>query len=131
MTHAHVGVASNTKDVVSHPDSIAPPSAKGLDSETLNEILVKLREHVRAEDERRSKFGHVRPILTAEMNETQFIAVGNELAWSKEWRTFPDFLRDYIRHKLGRPWWEAELNKPLELRHEILEMVGRDDSFPA
>jgi hypothetical protein len=49
--------------------------------------------------------------------------VGSQLHWAKEekWKTFPDFLLDYIKTTLGRDWGKAELKKPLEERHQILK----------
>jgi hypothetical protein len=43
------------------------------------------------------------------------------LMWSKNWKTFPDFLFDYIRNVLGADWGNAELKKPLSDRHPILQ----------
>jgi hypothetical protein len=43
------------------------------------------------------------------------------LYYSKNWKTFTDFLGDYIRMTLGGEWGNAELTKPLEKRHPILQ----------
>jgi hypothetical protein len=49
------------------------------------------------------------------------VAVGNTLHWSKAWKTFVDFLGDYMKDKLGRDWGSAEIAKPLADRHTILQ----------
>ncbi len=49
------------------------------------------------------------------------VAVGNKLHFSKTWKTFIDFLGDYIRKSLTPEWGNAELAKPLRERHTILQ----------
>jgi len=41
--------------------------------------------------------------------------------WSQKWETFPDFLSAYLKTKLGPDWGNAELAKPFEQRHPILQ----------
>ncbi|MCC7293311.1 MAG: hypothetical protein IT449_14725 [Phycisphaerales bacterium] len=40
---------------------------------------------------------------------------------SSVWRTFLDFLGDYIKHVLTPAWGKAELAKPFERRHVIMQ----------
>jgi hypothetical protein len=47
--------------------------------------------------------------------------VGNTVHWSKSWKTFPDFLNDYIKKTLGSEWGNAEIQKPLAERHPIMQ----------
>jgi hypothetical protein len=47
--------------------------------------------------------------------------VGNELHSSKTWKTFADFLIDYIKYALGSSWGENELKKELVDRHPIMK----------
>jgi len=49
------------------------------------------------------------------------VVAGNTIHWSQKWKTFPDFLGDYIRTTLGSTWGNAELSKPLCDRHPILQ----------
>ena len=65
--------------------------------------------------------GRGKPIISAKFNEHQIVAVGNQLLFSKTWKTFIDFLGDYIRTKMSPEWGNAELAKPLEQRHTILQ----------
>jgi hypothetical protein len=67
--------------------------------------------------------GQGKPIITTEWNDWRFVAVGNELHYSKKNKTkyFPDFLGNYVRSKLSSDWGNFELQKPLEERHQILK----------
>lgn len=65
--------------------------------------------------------GRGKPIISAKVKEHQIVAVGNQLLFSKTWKTFIDFLGDYIRTKMSPEWGNAELAKPLEERHTILQ----------
>lgn len=60
------------------------------------------------------------PIVSLDVSGQRFVAVKNRLLHSKKWKTFPDFLGDYIKAAMGADWGKAELAKPLEQRHPIL-----------
>lgn len=75
-------------------------------------------EAQRAQRERQQGLG--RPIVSAEVSGHRFVAVKNRLLHSQKWRTFHDFLGDYIKMAVGPDWGNAELAKPLEQRHPIL-----------
>jgi len=53
-------------------------------------------------------------------NGYQFVAVNNRVHYSQKWKTFHDFLINYIASALGAEWGNAELQKPLDQRHPIL-----------
>ena len=76
-----------------------------------------------ARDARREKQqGLGRPIIATKLNSGhQMVAVGNRVHFSKAWRTFHDFLRDHLFTLLGKEWLEAEMAKPGENRHRILQ----------
>jgi len=63
-----------------------------------------------------------RPIISFEDNQHGYriVCVGKQIRWSKNWRTFPDFLSDYIKSLLTAEWGNAELAKPDAERHPIL-----------
>jgi len=46
--------------------------------------------------------------------------VKNRLMQGKHWRTFHDFLCDYIKLAIGPAWGKAEIAKPTNERHPIL-----------
>lgn len=72
---------------------------------------------------RQQQQGLGRPIVTTEFKEGQIVAVGSTIYKSPErkWKTFPDFLSDYLKTILGAEWGSAEIEKPLEDRHIILQ----------
>lgn len=73
------------------------------------------------EYQRRLMQGLGRPIVSFEdANGYRFVAVGKEIRWSKTWRTFPDFLFDYIKHVFTHEWGNAELKKPESEQHPLL-----------
>jgi hypothetical protein len=41
--------------------------------------------------------------------------------YSNTWKTFTDFLGDYIKMTLGGDWGNSELKKPFEERHPVLQ----------
>lgn len=65
--------------------------------------------------------GQGRPIISTKVNEHQVVAVGNQLHFSKTWKTFIDFLGHYMKLKLTAEWGNAEITKPLEERHTIMQ----------
>lgn len=66
-----------------------------------------------------------RPIISAKMKDLRVVAVGDELHWSPNWRTFPDFLNDYVKRLLGLEWGTRELGKPFEDRHPLIQLYSR------
>jgi hypothetical protein len=89
--------------------------------EQLTQAAQYQRERVKAEAlQRERQQGRGRPIVSTEHNGTRFVAVKNRLFHSKSWRTFHDFLGDYIKMVLGPAWGTSEIAKPLEERHPIL-----------
>jgi hypothetical protein len=85
------------------------------------EIQQAIAKHQRREAERIKRFGHVRPIITADHLDYKFVAVGNTLHYSKSWKTFHDFLGNYIAGVLGTDWGNAELKKPFVDRHPVIQ----------
>jgi SEC-C motif len=65
--------------------------------------------------------GQGRPILSWQVGEHRLVAVGNTVHFSRAWKTFPDFLVDYLKRILDPKWGNAELAKPFNERHTILQ----------
>ena len=84
------------------------------------EVLAQIQDRIRKEQLREAAYGKVRPVIHEDFQGYKFVAVGNQLLYSKSWKTFPDFLMSYIAAVLGKDWGNAELAKPLEQRHQIL-----------
>ena len=79
------------------------------------------KEHEAAERKRVGKFGHIRPAIHADYRGCKVVAIGDQVVFSKAWRTFPDFLADYIKRVLKPAWGKAEIVKPLVQRHPIMQ----------
>lgn len=77
---------------------------------------LEAKEHQRAVQQ-----GLGRPIVALETNDgVRIVAVKDRLLHSKKWKTFHDFLSDYIKAALGPEWGNTELKKSLEERHPLL-----------
>lgn len=70
---------------------------------------------------RQQQQGLGRPIIGAKWNGHQLVAVGNTIYHSPKWRTFPDFLSDYLIMVLGGDWFEQEFKKPSDDQHPIMQ----------
>lgn len=70
---------------------------------------------------RQRQQGKGRGIVSFEIGDHRVVAVGGVLHHSKKWKTFEDFLFDYIKIKFGEEWGNAELKKPLSARHTLLQ----------
>lgn len=77
--------------------------------------------HQAKEHQRVSQQGLGRPIVATHASSGhQVVAVRNRIFASDKWKTFHDFLIDYLKDALGAEWGTAEMEKPLERRHPIL-----------
>lgn len=82
--------------------------------------FVRARHEAR-EVQRSNQQGLGRPIISTKTDSGhQFVAVNNRLFQSTKWRTFHDFLGEYLTHVLGPEWGNAEFQKPQDQRHPIL-----------
>lgn len=87
-------------------------------TKTLNQMLerAKAKELIRTQQQ-----GQGRPIISETHKGYRVVAAGDVIHYSKKWKFFPDFLSDYIRNVLGGDWGNAEIAKPLEDRHPIMQ----------
>ena len=69
---------------------------------------------------RKKQQGEGRGIVSVKHGDYQIVATGNTLHFSKNWRTFTDFLLDHIKNVLGHDWGNAEIQKDPEDRHVII-----------
>ena len=84
-------------------------------------MQIALDQHRAQERIRESQQGLGRPIICARLGEHQLVAVRDEIYFSKKWKTFPDFLTDYLKEKIGSEWGNNEIAKPISERHPILQ----------
>jgi len=96
------------------------PSPEALAWVQLEAARQEAREH-----QRRLMQGLGKPIISFESHGCRVVCIGNEVRWSKSWRTFPNFLFDYIKVKLTSEWGNAELAKPETERHPLLHWYYR------
>ena len=81
--------------------------------------MQKIQNDQVLERQRESQQGSGREIISTSVGGARVIAVGEELYISKA-RTFHEFLCDYIKSALGSDWGNAELEKPPDKRHQLL-----------
>jgi hypothetical protein len=72
--------------------------------------------------QREEQQGLGKPIISAEFQGYRFVAVGSQLLWSTSWRTFHDFLFEYLPRVLGRDWGSKELKRPSESQHPLFRL---------
>lgn len=71
------------------------------------------------EQARLRRYGKVKPIISTAAEGRRVVAVGSRII-EGAWRTFPDFLREYLWHPIGEKWFNQELKKPAEEQHPIM-----------
>lgn len=92
-----------------------------LPPEVLAKILEKNADIERKQAERVRRFGHVRPPVSTEFQGQKVVAVGSRIFYSPKWKTFHDFLVNYLTTALGKEWGNAELKKTFSERHPIVQ----------
>lgn len=95
-----------------------------LETQIIAEGKRHLEKHKVAELQRQKQQGLGRPIISIEHKGTRFVAVGNKLHYGK-WKSFADFLTNYIKASLGGDWGNAEIAKPLEERHPLMQWYDK------
>lgn len=103
-----------------HGDAEGGPKLTSTDSSLKNTLQKKLDEHKAIEIQREKQQGLGEPIISANFKGRRFVAIGKELRWSDKWKTFHDFLFDYLKTCFGKEWWFGELAKAPKERHPIL-----------
>jgi hypothetical protein len=92
-----------------------------IDKATEEKVKQLLEQRKAEEHQRQEQQGLGRPIISVEHQGYRFVAVGSRLLYSNKWKTFTDFLGDYIKMIFGGEWGNTELNKPFKERHPILQ----------
>ena len=102
-----------------HASPGGPPAGKATSAvSNLQHVFEQMRASERI---RQSQQGFGRPIIGFKSGDRQIVAVGNKIYFSDKWKTFPDFLADYTKQKLGSDWGNAEIAKPLAERHPLMQ----------
>lgn len=103
-------------------------------SRTVDPILFSklpkaVQDQIISNEKKKAKQGEVRPIISLDHQGYKFVAVGDRLHYSKSWKTFHDFLFDYIKKILGSEWGNFEFKKPLQQRHPIIQWYNSVCTF--
>jgi hypothetical protein len=93
------------------------------------EVSQKLAELHALEKQREQQQGYGRPIISSRVGAFRFVAVGDEIMWSKNWKTFPDFLSEYMKRVFGGDWGNSELAKPAKERHLLLQWYEKTTRY--
>ncbi len=99
-----------------------PPGSPAIPADELKRKFAEI-EAIKKQREKQQGLG--RSIISTTFKGARLVAVGNRLYWSDKWKTFHDFLFDYIKHALGSDWGNAELRKSFDQRHPILQWYER------
>jgi hypothetical protein len=84
--------------------------------------LQNVLEQQRASERiRETQQGLGRPIIGFKSGDRQVVTVGNKIYFSDKWKTFPDFLADYMKQKFGGAWGNGEIAKPFAERNPIMQ----------
>jgi len=93
-----------------------------LRKKAMNAETEKVRQQAEALEEQRGRQqGEGKRIISTEGAGQRFVAVGNEIMSSSNWKSFHDFLREYPHYIFDADWANSELDKPIEIRHPILQ----------
>lgn len=85
------------------------------------QVFEKITEIQKKQGAQLRRFGHVRPPVSTEIQGQRVVAVGSRLFWSPKWKTFHDFLVNYLATVVGKEWGDAELRKVYVDRHPIAQ----------
>lgn len=88
-----------------------------------DDILEKIQEHEKRERERITQFGKIRAPLSYDFHGHKLVVAGSRIHYApvSKWKTFPDFLLEYLSMTLGKEWGQAELAKPFEEQHPVVQ----------
>lgn len=104
------------------------PPALGAPDSVEKQIIEQGRrlfeKHKVQELQRQKQQGLGRPIISTEFKGYRFVAVGNQLHYGK-WKTFADFLSNYIKNVFSGEWGNAEIAIPLATRHPVMQWYER------
>jgi len=75
--------------------------------------------------QREHQQGLGRLIISFEANGYRIVCVGMRVYYSRNWKTFHDFLRDYPAMLFGEPWMAKQRRNPPAERHPYLQWMQR------
>lgn len=103
----------------------APRPITVVPQDLVEETQRHLRMHQTRLRNHADRHGHVREAIHTTFQGRKFVAVGSTLHYSRPerpWRTFHDFLMEYVARSLGREWATAQQARNQGERHPVFEM---------
>jgi len=108
---------------------VSTPAPSAMEKSGIQAELDKLLRRTKAEElQRQEQQGFGKPIISTVVNGVRRVAVGDKNYSSPKWKSFHDFLQDFIKSLIDNRWADEELKKPQEDRHPLLvwyEMMVR------
>jgi hypothetical protein len=100
-----------------------PESLHG--TEISQDVLETFQKMEKERQEREATFGRARAPVSASYRGYRFVAVGGSVQWFRESdvKTFPDFLRIYLRWCMGEKWRKEQEQKPTGEQHPLAEWM--------
>lgn len=89
--------------------------------ETIDRANLMFQKMDAKEFQRKEQQGLGKPIISTDANGVRVVAIGSDVLYSDKWKTFPDFLFDYIIKTLGRDWYKEEAIKSQREQHTIIQ----------
>jgi len=87
-------------------------------------------EELKRKQARRRKSGLGKDPITVRTREGHIgQVVGDSLFLSRRWKTFHDFLLEYIVMVLGREWFASEAKMPSQERHQLILLAEKMSDF--
>jgi hypothetical protein len=95
-----------------------------LEKRIIEEGRRQFEMHKVKELQRQKQQGLGRPIISTQYKDYRFVAVANRMFYGK-WKSFSDFLMEYIKQAINGGWGNAEIAKPWEERHPLMQWYDK------
>jgi len=104
-------------------------SIKELNKEDLSHIISTFEKIKKEKIEKEKRYGKVKSIIHATHQNKKFMAVGSTLYFSEKWKTFPDFLFEFVWRIFGKEWYDNECTKNINEQNEIVKWFNKSLEF--
>ncbi len=98
------------------------------EKDPLPQEVLKEWQKAKIAEETRKRLGIPRPIISAQFKGKRHVAVGSR-TFGGDWKTFPDFLFEYVKTILGSDWGNTELRKDHGDMHPIIQWYVQTCKF--
>jgi SEC-C motif len=89
--------------------------------EVIAKALMEMARRAQAREDWTKRYGHVRPCISTDNWGKKIIATGKRVHFAEKCKYIPDFLLQYIPTLFGKDWWDTEVAKPDDQRHQIFK----------